>query len=227
MNVVDFSFSDNAKDFDNHIGRSIPGYGELIGTCVRLSRRFVQPGTTVVDVGCSTGRLLAQIHRHNQAARADVKYVGLDVVPDFRTHWDELTNESVHFEVCDVRAYEGFQNLSLALDLFTTPFLRPQDKMPLLMEIHDGLVEGGALIITEKTLAKSGRMQDALAFTYYDYKLEQGFSEKDLLDKERSLRGNMTLWTEAELKKLLWQVGFRDIEPIWRNLGFVGMLALK
>ncbi len=35
------------------------------------------------------------------------------------------------------------------------------------------------------------------------------------------------LWTEGELKAALVQAGFREINPIWRNLMFVGMLALK
>jgi tRNA (cmo5U34)-methyltransferase len=189
MNVVDFSFQDHAKDFDDHISRSIPGYDELVRTCVRLSRRFVQPGTTVVDVGCSTGHLLASIQESNKAARPDVNYVGIDCVPDFSVHWGRLESENIHFEVCDARSYQGFKNLSLAYSQFTIQFIRSLDKMPLLRRIYDGLVVGGALIIAEKTLADTARLQDALAFPYYDYKLEQGFSEKDLLDKERSLRG--------------------------------------
>jgi tRNA (cmo5U34)-methyltransferase len=227
MNVVDFSFQDHVKDFDNHIGRSIPGYHELVRTCVRLSRRFVQTGTTVADVGCSTGHLLASIQEHNQGARPDVAYVGLDSVSDFCVHWGRLESHNVHFEICDARSYQGFKNLSLACSLFTIQFVPPQDKMRLLRRIYDGLVDGGALIIAEKTLADTSRLQDALAFPYYDYKLEQGFSEKELLDKERSLRGQMTLWTEAELRQSLRQVGFREIEPIWRNFMFVGLLALK
>jgi tRNA (cmo5U34)-methyltransferase len=227
MNVVDFSFQDHAKDFDDHISRSIPGYRELVRTCVRLSRRFVQPGTTVVDVGCSTGHLLASIQESNKVARPDVNYVGLDCVPNFSDHWGRLENDNVRFEVCDARSYLGFKNVSLAYSLLTIQFVRAADKMSLLQRIHDGLVDGGALIIAEKTLADTARGQDALAFPYYDYKLEQGFSEKDLLDKERSLRGLMTLWTEAELKQALRQVGFREIEPIWRNFTFIGILALK
>jgi tRNA (cmo5U34)-methyltransferase len=227
MNVVDFSFQDHAKDFDSHISRSIPGYRELVRTCVRLSRRFVQPGTTVIDVGCSTGHLLASTQEDNQSARPDVNYVGIDCVSDFGVHWDQLGNENVRFEVCDARSYAGFKNVSLAYGLFMIQFVRPADKMHLLQRIHDGLVDGGAFIIAEKTLADTARLQDALAFPYYDYKLEQGFSEKELLDKERSLRGLMNLWTETELKKALRLVGFREIEPIWRNFSFIGILALK
>jgi tRNA (cmo5U34)-methyltransferase len=101
------------------------------------------------------------------------------------------------------------------------------DKLPLLSRIYAGLVEGGALIIAEKTLAETARLQDALTFPYYDYKLERGFTSEHILDKERSLRGQMTLWTEAELKAALSHVGFCEVEPIWRNLMFVGLLALK
>jgi tRNA (cmo5U34)-methyltransferase len=227
MNVVDFSFQDHAKDFDDHISRSIPGYRELVRTCVRLSRRFVQPGTTVIDVGCSTGHLLASTQEDNQSARPDVNYLGIDCVPNFGDHWGRLEIVNVGFEVCDARSYQGFKNVSLTYSLFTIQFVRPPDKMPLLQRIYDGMVDGGALIIAEKTLADTARLQDALAFPYYDFKLEQGFSEKELLDKERSLRGLMNLWTEAELKQALRQVGFREIEPIWRNFAFIGILALK
>ena len=144
MNVVDFSFQDHAKDFDDHISRSIPGYKELVETCVRFSRRFVQPGTTVVDVGCSTGQLLASIHESNKAARSDVNYIGLDCVPDFGVHWGRLENANVSFEVCDARTYAGFKNVSLACSLFTIQFIRPADKMRMLQRIFSGLVDGGA-----------------------------------------------------------------------------------
>ena len=106
-------------------------------------------------------------------------------------------------------------------------FIRPADKLALLKRIHDGLVEGGALIIAEKTLAETPRLQDALNSSYYDFKRRQGFSPEQILDKERRLRRLMTPWTEAELRKALNQVGFREISLFWSRLFFVGLLALK
>jgi tRNA (cmo5U34)-methyltransferase len=223
-----FSFGNHAPKFDSHIRSSIPGYKDgLLRTCVRLSRRFVQPDTTVMDVGCSTGHLLAAIRRANLTCRAGVDYVGIDCEPNFGEHWKRRKARNIDFETCDARTYEGFKNVSLTFSLFTVQFIRPMDKLPLLSRIYAGLVEGGALIIAEKTLAETARLQDALAFPYYDYKLERGFSPTQILDKERSLRGQMTLWTEAELRAALSQAGFREINPIWRSLMFVGLLALK
>jgi tRNA (cmo5U34)-methyltransferase len=86
---------------------------------------------------------------------------------------------------------------------------------------------GGAVIIAEKVLATNSRFQDALTFPYYDGKLQNGFSPQEILDKERSLRGQMTLWTEAELKAALCESGFREVQLIWANFPFVALLAVK
>jgi tRNA (cmo5U34)-methyltransferase len=222
----DFSFGDHAMKFDSHIRSSIPGYTALVRDCVGLSPRYVQRGTVVIDVGCSTGHVLTSIRKVNQTARPDVEYVGIDCEPNFSLYWDRRGAKNLRCEVADARTYP-FRNASFVSGLFMVQFVRPVDKLPLLSRIYDGLVEGGALIIAEKTLAESARLQDALTFPYYDYKRSRGFSPEDILDKERSLRGQMTLWTEAELKAALIQVGFREINPIWRSLMFVGMLALK
>jgi tRNA (cmo5U34)-methyltransferase len=223
----DFSFGNHAPTFDTHIRSSIPGYKDLLRTCVRLSRRFVQPGTAVIDVGCSTGHLTISIRKENQSARPNVTYAGIDCEPGFSPHWFKPKAKNVSFEACDARLYGGFRNASLVCSLFTVQFIREPDKLPLLRRIHKGLVEGGALIIAEKTLAETARLQDAVTFPYYDYKRERGHSPQDILDKERSLRGQMTLWSEAELRTALRSAGFREIEPIWRNLMFVGFVALK
>jgi tRNA (cmo5U34)-methyltransferase len=224
----DFSFGDHAPKFDHHIRSSIPAYKNgLLPACVSLSRRFVQPGTRVIDIGCSTGHLLASIRRANQAARPDIQYAGIDIEPGFAVHWHRLRARNLHFEVRDARTHQGFVGMSLAISLFTIQFVPPADKLPLLKRIYNGLVEGGALVVAEKTFADTARLQDALTFPYYDYKIGRGFSPADILEKERSLRGKMTLWTEAELRAALSQVGFREIEPIWRSFVFVGFLALK
>jgi tRNA (cmo5U34)-methyltransferase len=226
--TTDFSFAQHAPKFRNHISSSIPGYKDgLVPAFVSYSRRFVQPDSAVLDVGCSSGHTLAAIRKANQAARPSVDYVGIDIEPGFGEHWDRLATKNLRFQVADARVYPGLESVSLCLCSFTLQFIPPKDKVPLLRRIHAGLTEGGALLISEKTLAQTSRVQDAWTFCYYDHKLARGFSEKEILDKERSLRGQMTLWTEPELRAALSQVGFSEIEEIWRNHMFVGLLALK
>lgn len=227
MTPEDFSFARHAETFDDHIRSSIPDYESLVHNCVRLSRRFVQSETVAIDIGCSTGHLLTSIQETTQLARAGVTYIGIDVEPEFGKHWASRTAADVHFEVSDVRYYKGLANVSFACSLFTVQFIPFRDKHSVLRAIHNGLVKGGALLIAEKVLASTSRLQDTLTFPYYDYKLEQGFSPEEILDKERSLRGQMTLWTRNELEAALREVGFRELELIWERFPFLAVLALK
>jgi tRNA (cmo5U34)-methyltransferase len=226
-NATDFSFNEFADDFDAHIQSSIPDYSTgLAPATIGLSRRFIQPGTTVVDVGCSTGRMLAEIRRANQAARPTVDYVGIDIEPRFQPHWERRKESNMRFERRDARSFP-FEGTSFVSSQFFVQFMAPADKLPFLTHVYDGLVEGGALLIAEKTLAQTARLQDAITFPYYDRKLANGFSAKEILDKERRLRGQMTLYTDTELHDALHHAGFNEITGIWRSLMFVGILALK
>lgn len=221
--TTNFSFAKRSKTFGRHIERSIPGYGALIEASVGLSRRFVQDGTLVVDIGCSAGSLISQIETECHASRTSVRYIGIDSEPKFSQHW---TKTEVEFQVGDARTFD-FSNTSLAFSLFTLQFIRPPEKRNVLRRIHNGLVEGGAFLIAEKILASTARLQDAMTFPYYDFKIEQGFKPKEILDKERSLRGQMTLWSRRELENELVLAGFREIEAIWERFPFVALVALK
>ena len=127
-----------------------------------------------------------------------------------------------------MRTFDGFKKLSLVYSLFTLQFLPERDRLKLVKRIYNGLVEGGALILSEKVLAKNAKIQDMLAFTYYDFKRET-FSASEILDKEKSIRDQMHLWSEYKLFEMLRSAGFKSInmQLFWRNHLFIGILAMK
>jgi tRNA (cmo5U34)-methyltransferase len=226
VTVLDFSFAEHARNFDRHIGDSIDGLPILHDRCVSRSRHYVQNETTVVDIGCSTGNVLTTIRAANQAARPAASYVGIDIEPKFGEHWQERGADNVRFQVCDARSFE-FENASLVISLFTLQFIPLRDRVPLLRRVHDGLIEGGALIIAEKVLANDARFQDIGTFIYYDHKGRSGFSPKDILDKERSLRGQMVIVDEATLVGMLRDAGFEAIQRFWHIDSFLAFDAQK
>src|SRR5258708_3771427 len=114
MMIIDFAFADHAKEFDKHISTSIPSYTGLRELCAGLSRRFIQPGTTVIDIGCTTGSLLRSVRDYNQPGRPGVRYVGIDIETKFSDQWCAKEASDIEFAVADARPYEGFINLSLA-----------------------------------------------------------------------------------------------------------------
>lgn len=224
-NAHRFSFGKHAGAFNEHISRSIPGYDILVERTCALARRFVQDDTTVLDIGCSEATLLSQLRR--RCVASNVQYIGIDDEPAFAACWHAEKEAGAQFRVCDARYFDGYANMSMACSLFTLQFLPPKDKAPILASIFEGLVPGGALLVAEKVLAETGRMQDALTFPYYDFKQANGFTADDILDKERSLRGQMTLWTKPEAERRLREAGFADVQTIWEQFPFVCWIALK
>ena len=57
-----FSF-DTVKDFDNHINNSIKGYDLLDYLILNLCSFFTKEETIVIDLGCTTGRLIDKINK--------------------------------------------------------------------------------------------------------------------------------------------------------------------
>jgi tRNA (cmo5U34)-methyltransferase len=222
--VRSFSFAEHATGFDEHIEASIPDLEGLRSRMTDFSRYFVQDGTTVVDIGCSTGRLIRRIRRANED-RLAVKYIGIDNEPAFAERWRELGDESIQFENCDARSFD-FQNTSLVCSSFTLQFVREGDRLPLLRRIHDGLVEGGGLMISEKILASESIFQDMMTSTYYGFK-RKSFSGDEILDKEQSLRGQMRPWRMERLLLALREAGFQALQHFWQQFLFVGILARK
>ena len=222
-----FKFAAHAATFDQHIGDSIPALDFLRDGIANLSRRFVQPQTSVIDMGCSAGTILRAVRDANQAEIPAVEYLGIDVEPLFEKHWATDKVENLRFHVGDVRQ-QHFQNTSLTISTFTLQFIPESDRLSLLKRVYDGLVEGGALIIAEKVLAESARFQDIFAFDYYDFK-RRVFSAEEILNKEHGLRRQMHLWSKSQLVETLQQAGFQagDMDSFWQSYLFVGFVAIK
>lgn len=226
MTNRDFSFAEHAPTFEAHIHNSIPSDDRRRWWMLKLGRCYVQPGTRVIDVGCSTGADLVSIRDDIQPSRPDVDYIGIDLENGFAPQWREREAPNLKFEVCDALKFNRFNNMSLALSSFALQFIPERHKIGLLQRVHDGLVEGGALLIAEKSLAASAAIQDAVTFGYYDHKRER-FTAAEILDKEASLRGFMRPWTKAQLTAALLSVGFVEIDTFWQDGPFVGIVAVK
>lgn len=218
-----FSFSNFSKEFDDHINQSIRGYSDLRNDVVSISRYFVENNTNVVDIGCSQGSLLAKIKEVNTQA-PEAKYLGIDINDSFKQHWVEEQN--LRYEVNDVTTMPFPSEMSLAVSLFSFQFIPERHRLPLMKKIFTNLIEGGAFVFSEKVLSIGGKIQNMMEFLYYDYKRNH-FTEKQILDKEQELRHLAKLTNEDLLVKQLLEVGFRHIQPFWRNFNFAGYIALK
>ena len=231
--MADFTFAHREEGFDDHIEHSIRGYGNLLEDVIAMSRYFVEDDTNVVDIGCSTGKLTKALLEENQDHCCDANYVGVEIAEgffgDLDKRYEELTSmnpwASVSFVKDDIRNYE-FENCSLVTSIFTLQFMPKRHRQTVIENIYKGLNDGGAFIFSEKTICENANFQDMLTFNYYDYK-RKSFDTEDIMDKERTLRHMMKPNTWNEITDMLYNAGFDDIQPFWRNHMFVGAIAVK
>ena len=220
-----FSFSNFTEGFDDHIRKSIRGYGDLISDCVRIAEYFIENHTTVLDIGCSAGTFLHHLREQNKDRVPDVRYLGVEVEDSFASYW---TDPEIEWMISDIRNYTMPLDCSLITSLFSFQFIAEKERPALFESVHKSLVPGGALVLAEKTLSPCAKLQDILTFTHYDYK-KRYFSEVEILEKEKSLRSIMKLWTEAQIVQSLQEAGFQEdhVQCFWRNHSFTAFLALK
>ena len=62
--------------FDDMLQRSIPQYNAMRMVTFEVGRRFVQPGTAIIDMGCSRGQALLPFVSNFGAAN---DYIGLEI----------------------------------------------------------------------------------------------------------------------------------------------------
>ena len=107
-------------------------------------------------------------------------------------------------------------------------FIKPGLRQIFFNKVFKSLNWGGALILFEKIRGKDARFQDILNFLYYDFKREKGkLSDKEILNKEILLRGQLEPYTIQANIDFLKRAGFQDIMPVCQYLNFIGILAIK
>jgi len=225
--MTKFTFATSEEGFDAHIDQSVRGYSNLWSDVLKFSEYFVEDNTCVVDIGCSTGKLLKAMKEQNDKFAPKCYYKGIEIEEDF---FPELIDgDNLKFYKRDVRAFEwvtGAVNCSLVTSIFSLQFMPKTNRQMIMDRIYEALVKGGAFIFSEKIFSTDSQLQEMMQFCYYDYK-RQFYSAEELLDKEVNLRHMMKPLTYEELIEMVQQAGFESVQPFWQNFNFVGIIAIK
>ena len=225
--MTKFTFATAEEGFDSHIDQSVRGYSNLWNDVLKFSEYFVEDGTTIVDIGCSTGKLLKAMKKQNDKFAPKCVYKGIEIEEDF---FSELIDEdNLKFWKGDVRSFEwvtGAVNCSLVTSIFSLEFMPKTNRQQIIDRIYEALVKGGAFIFSEKIYSEHAQLQEMMQFCYYDYK-RQFYSAEELLDKEQNLRHMMKPLTYTELFEMVRNAGFETVQPFWQNFNFVGAIAIK
>ena len=230
-----FRFDERVVDvFPDMIDRSVPGYALIVPMIGQLSRRFVQSGTRVHDLGCSLGAVSLAIHQTlvREGKLENVRILATDnspaMIERLSSGLSKLDDQGIPIEplLGDLREV-NLENSSFVALNFTLQFLDLADRDALMARIGAALVPGGALVLAEKVNVPDPIEQDRLTEWHHDYKRLQGYSDLEIARKRAALEAVLVTETEARHRERLLAAGFKQVTRWFQCFGFCAWLAEK
>lgn len=217
-----------AGAFSRHARRSIPLYDEGHELICRASDYFVHDSSVIYDLGAGTATLLGKLAARHSHGKPKARFIGIDEQASMLEQARrELGAETkVELEHGDINLFDYAQS-DLIIAYYTMQFVPPRIRQALFDRIYQSLNWGGAFILFEKTRAPDARFQDIITGLYTDFKLNNGFTPDEIVNKTRSLKGVLEPFSTQGNLDLLTRAGFVDMMTIMKLAPFEGFLAIK
>ncbi len=215
------------NNFVNHITASVPEYDLGHEIILKLSDFFLKDNSNFYDIGCSTGNLIEKLYKFSNKK---VNLIGLDSEKQMinfarkNLKKKKIRNfKIVHSNILK----QNLKKSDLIVSYYTIQFIPPKYRQNVINKIYKSLNWGGAFIMFEKVRAPDARFQDILNSLYLDFKEENGFSNQEIIEKQKSLRGVLEPFSTFGNTGLLKRSGFVDITTIFKHICFEGYLCIK
>ena len=217
-----------AKEFDEHVKKSIPLYEDGQELICQLSDYFLKDGSQVFDLGSSTGSLLLKLAEWNKN-KTNIQYTGIDIESNMVSYAQSKLSKSaknIEFKVDDILTTE-LKPSDLIICYYTVQFVPPRVRQELINRIYKSLNWGGAFVMFEKVRANDARFQDIFSGLYTEFKIKKGYQPDEILNTQRSLKGVLEPFSTQGNTDLLKRAGFVDIVSIAKYICFEGFLCIK
>lgn len=225
----DFCFDEQvAEVFPDMIQRSIPGYSNIISAIGMMAARYARPHTRLYDLGCSIGAATQSMRRHVTAEGCAITAVDLSapMIERARKHlasFKGLPVELLQGDICET----PIENASVVVLNFTLQFLEPAARLALLRRIHEGLVPGGILVLSEKFRFEDEPVNELLIDLHLDFKRANGYSELEISQKRNALENVMRTDSIPVHKARLHEAGFAHVDLWFQCFNFGSLVAIK
>lgn len=217
--IEEFEFNEEVVSvFPDMIRRSIPGYDTIIHLTGVFAAQCLIPGSRCYDLGCSLGATTLSVL--NAIGDRDVAVHAVDSsAPMIESARRQITDSRVQFHQEDICKL-SFEPASVVILNFTLQFLSPIDRLNLLTTIHNNMIPGGILILSEKVLAT--REFDAL---HSHFKKSNSYSDLEISQKRQALERVMQIDSEHTHLNRLREAGFPDPRRWFQCLNWMSFLA--
>lgn len=228
--VEAFSFDQKVVEvFPDMIQRSVPGYTTIIDGIGQLAKKYVQPDSTIYDLGCSLGAATLSIREAVNDSSCKVIAVDNSSAMIERC---QLIQSGYNFEL-PVEVVEAdinqlnFDNASFVVLNFTLQFLPREQRQLLLNKIHAGLKPGGALVLSEKLTMTQQTLDAVIIDIHHDFKKHNGYSDMEIAQKRAALENVLIPDTRQQHYDRFKTAGFSQYDTWFQHYNFASFIAVK
>ncbi|MBF0201819.1 MAG: carboxy-S-adenosyl-L-methionine synthase CmoA [Desulfamplus sp.] len=225
-----FQFNEKvASVFDDMIKRSVPLYMESIKQQSLMAQRFYKPGTRIYDLGCSHGNLGILIR---DIFTSPCTMVAVDNSPHMLNQYkkrlkrEDMKKGSLHL-VCSNAEDMVISRASVVIVNLTMQFIKPQKRDGFIQGIYDGMIPGGVLLISEKTVHHENVISDLHQDFYTEFKRSNGYSDLEISRKRDALENILIPESMDAHMARLRMAGFRQIDIWLKWFNFTSFIAVK
>jgi len=215
-----------AQNFENHIKRSVPFYEEGHNLILQISDYFIKDDSICYELGSSTAKLSFELSKRH-SSKKEARFVAIEKEEAMvKKALSLYQNKNLEIIQDDITTH-GYQKSDLFISYYTIQFIHPKLRQKLIDEIYNSLEWGGGFIMYEKVRASDARFQDMMTNLYNEYKLSNGYTPEEIINKTKSLKGVLEPFSSKANVDMLKRAGFEDIITIQKYINFEGFLAIK
>jgi len=215
--------------FDDMLERSIPDYLNMRAIVNDLTLKYSRNGSSVLDLGCSTGGAFKDIIA---SAQKEVFFIGVEISEPMREQANKnlqkfIETKQVKIMNCDLREDFPISSNSVVLSILTIQFIPIEHRQKIISNIYESLNSGGVFIFVEKILGNDSIGNSMLEDLYYKLKGENGYTQEQIRSKRKSLEGVLVPVTSDWNIEMMSKAGFSNIQQFWQQLNFAGWVGFK
>lgn len=222
-----FEFNQSvAEVFPDMIKRSVPGYGTIVNMTGLLAEKYARPDTAIYDLGCSLGASTFAMADKVQSQQTPI--IGIDCADAMISRCEAIDHkfQNVQFSRGDVLA-TNFDSSSVVVLNFTLQFIPVAEREALIQRIHDALVPGGILVISEKIRFEDEELDRLNIEMHENFKRLNGYSELEIAQKRAALEKVLQPETVNAHKSRLEAARFKQQDIWFQCFNFISMIAIK
>ena len=209
--------------------RSVPMYQECQNLVICWCTQYTKSSTSIYDLGCSTGSLLIKL-AETFKPHTNIKLIGVDNSPAMLKKAEEALKSSlIPYELVEENLNNKLiiENASVVVMNYTLQFVRPENRVPVLQNIYNGLIPGGSLVLIEKVKSEVPKLNNTFIEFHHQFKEQKGYSKLEIFQKREALENVLIPCTVKENSNLLNSAGFSTVDLFFKWNNFAGFIALK